>query len=261
MPETRASSPAPYVALVADLLALGRTVPVTAPGPALATRVRDEVALMPVPGRAAPSRARATGGLRDRLAGRRRAVAAVGLAVLVGLAAAPPVRAAVADWFGFAGVLVHRGAGPAASTAPAPPPADGGTTLAQARRLVAFEPVVPRALGHPDDVEVSDDRRVLSMTWTGPDGALRLDEFDGRLDYTFAKSAAGVQFTEVGGDFALWFAAPHEVVWLDRDGTPRTGTARLAGHTLIWEHRARTTLRLEGDVSLSRAREIAGSAR
>jgi hypothetical protein len=245
---------------VADLLTLGRVVPVPAPGPGLASRVRDEIALLPVPGPAPTSRAGA-GRLRDGVVGRGRAAAALGLALLVGLAAAPPVRAAVADWFGFAGVQVHRGAGPAASTAPAPPPAAAGTTLARARRLVAFEPVLPRVLGRPDAVAVSDDRRVLSMTWTAAHGRLRLDQFDGRLDDTFAKTADGVEFTEVGGSFALWFAAPHEVVWLDRDGSARTGSARLAGHTLIWEHRARTTLRLEGDVSLARAREIAGSAR
>jgi hypothetical protein len=258
VPETRASSP-PYDALVADLLVLGRTAPVTAPGPALAARVRDQIVLLPAPDRALTIRLRA-GRLRAGVDGRGRAVAALGLALLVGLAAAPPVRAAVADWFGFAGVQVHRGAGPTASSAPAPPPVVGGT-LAAARRLVAFEPVLPRALGRPDAVEVSGDHRVLSMTWSGPDGPLRLDQFDGRLDYTFAKSAVGVRFTEVAGDFALWFAAPHEVVWLDRDGAPRTSGARLAGHTLVWEHEGRTTMRLEGDVSLTRAREIADSAR
>jgi hypothetical protein len=125
---------------------------------------------------------------------------------------------------------------------------------------VRFEPLLPAALGPPQGVEVSSDRRVLSMSWTDPDaGVIRLDQFDGRLDYTFAKTASGVQFTEVAGSFALWFERPHEVVVLAADGTPRTETARLAGHTLIWEQ-GEVTLRLEGDIGLQRATAIAGSA-
>jgi hypothetical protein len=46
---------------------------------------------------------------------------------------------------------------------------------------------------------------------------------------------------------------------LDADGTKRTETARLAGHTLIWEH-GTTALRLEGDLTLDRAIQIAESA-
>lgn len=244
-------------ALAAELVALGRMVPVPTAAPDLEAAVLARVALLPPP---APAGAleRAVRRTGDTVARRRRAVAAAAVALLVGLLAAPPVRAAVADWFGFAGVRVHRGAGPDASAAPTPPPATGGG-LAEARRLVRFQPLVPAALGRPAAVEVSDDRWVLSMSWTGPDGPLRLDQFDGRLDYTFAKTAPDAEFTTVDGDVALWFPSPHEVVLLDADGTRRTESARLAGHTLIWE-RAGTTLRLEGDVDLERAREIAASA-
>ena len=72
-------------------------------------------------------------------------------------------------------------------------------------------------------------------------------------------SAAGVEFTSVAGAFALWFDEPHEVVVLAPDGTRRTETARLAGHTLIWEQADGTTLRLVGDLTRVRALEIAVS--
>ena len=46
---------------------------------------------------------------------------------------------------------------------------------------------------------------------------------------------------------------------LDDQDRPRTETARLAGHTLIWPV-GDVTLRLEGDLSLERAVEIGSSA-
>jgi hypothetical protein len=171
-----------------------------------------------------------------------------------------PVGAAVLDWFGFAGVLVREDPGRRPSSAPAPPAARPELSIAEARRRVAFDPVILAALGTPQGVEVSADRRVLSMTWARePEGTVRLDQFNGRLDYRFAKTAPGVQFTSVGGDFAIWFDQPHEVVVLSPDGSTRAETARLAGHTLIWE-RGPVTLRLEGDLDLRRAVELAETA-
>jgi hypothetical protein len=169
------------------------------------------------------------------------------------------VRAAVADWFGFAGVIVRNDPTPARS-GPAPPPTvTGTTTLEQAKALVSFTPVVPAALGPPAGAEVSTDRRLLSMSWTTDrDGAVRLDQFDGEVDYGFAKTSPSVRYTEVGGAAALWFEEPHEVVVLNADGTRRFETARLAGHTLIWQYGA-TAVRLEADVSMARAIEIAES--
>jgi hypothetical protein len=132
--------------------------------------------------------------------------------------------------------------------------------MADVRALVSFQPMTLAALGPPDGVEVSDDRRLLSMTWTRTGGdVVRLDQFDGRLDYLFAKTAPGVQFTTVGSTSALWFDSPHDVVILDAAGHRRTETARTAGRTLIWEHGG-TVLRLEGDLTLERAVEVASSA-
>ena len=144
------------------------------------------------------------------------------MVVVLALTGVPAVRAAVADWFGFGGVRVRLDPGTPAPSAPgpsptAPPsvPAVAAGSVAAAQEQVAFRVLVPAALGPPSGVEVSGDRRVVSMSWTVPGaGVVRLDQFDGELDYTFAKSAAGVEYTTVGGDFALWFDRPHEVRWL-----------------------------------------------
>jgi len=247
-----------YEALVADLATLARTLPGPTPGPGLTVAVMARLAGAPAP---APANAwqRGRGWVLDAVAHHRRQAVAVVAALLVALVAAPPVRAAVADWFGFAGVIVRNDPGPGPSEAPPPPTVGATTSLEEARGSVDFTPVLPSALGSPEGLEVSADRRLLSMSWTGlPDGAVRLDQFDGQVDYSFAKTSPGVEFTTVSGSTALWFAEPHEVVVLNSDRTRRTETARLAGHTLIWQHQG-TALRLEGDLSLARAIEIAES--
>jgi len=189
--------------LVAELTALGRSVPEPSPGPGLTASVMARLADVPPPvAEALPARVWRT--TVDAVAHHRRRVAAVVTAVLLTMVAVPPVRATVADWFGFAGVRIELGEDAAPSTAP-PPPAVGGTiSLDRARALVGFDPVVPAELGAPDGVEVSADRRLLSMSWTGgPDGPVRLDQFDARLDYNFTKAASGVDFVSVVGGFAV----------------------------------------------------------
>jgi hypothetical protein len=230
-------------ALRAELAALGRAVRVPEPGDAFADAV-----LARLPDRPA---------VRRRRQGWRWLVAAL-TAVFVGVLAAPPVRAQLADWFGFAGVRVHTGPAPTPSLAPAPPASASSVSTARAQALVRFPVRLPAALGPPDDVRVSPDRRVVSATWATPSGPVRLDQFDGHLDYVFAKTAPDARWVTVDGAPALWFDAPHAVVVLQSGGAPRTESARLAGHTLIWE-RGEVTMRLEGDLTLERAVAVAAS--
>lgn len=242
--------------LVRELTAVGRSAPPAGVDPALVERVMARVAELPAP--AHRGAVRLAG---DRLAaasGRRRLVASAAV-VLVVLLLTPPVRAAVSEWFGFAGVRVRQGVAPSATAGPRE--VTGSLSLEEAQRLVGFTLVVPAALGSPDAVAVSRDRRVLSMSWSGgADGTVRLDTFDARVDFTFAKTAPGAEFTVVGGAFAVWIDGPHEVVLLREDGTRPTVGARLAGSTLVWERGTRG-LRLEGDLSMRRAVEIAESVR
>ena len=252
-------------ALVADLRALGSSVAAVDDG-SVALLTDGVMARLAAPAPAAPSWRERVGAF---LARRRRRLAVAVVVVVLALTGVPAVRAAVADWFGFGGVRVRLEPGtpaPSASgpspSAPPSVPAVAAGSVAAAREQVRFGVLVPEALGPPSGVEVSVDRRVVSMSWTAPGaGVVRLDQFDGRLDYTFAKTAPGVEFTTVGGDFAMWFDRPHEVQWLAAGvpEQPRSSPPRLAGRTLIWQAGG-TTLRLEGDLDLLRAREVAESA-
>lgn len=190
---------------------------------------------------------------------RRRRIALVVGAVLLVVLVTPPVRAAVADWFGFGGVLVERGP-PVRGDASPPPEAAQGRSVAEAAASVDFTLSFPEELGEPDGVEVSPDGRLVSMSWSTDEyGVVRLDQFDAMLDFTVLKRTPGVFYAAVSGGDGLWFEEPHEVVLLEPDGSRRTESARLAGHTLIWLDDD-TTLRLEGDLSLDRAVEIAESS-
>jgi hypothetical protein len=250
--------------LIADLRTIGRSVPTIEADSqvsSLSTAVMSRLADVPPPrplSRAQLLRLR----MAEALQRRRRRILIVIAVVLLGCLGVPGVRAAVVDWFTFDGVNVRIQPipGPSVTKAPPPPTAHGSASLEQARSKVHFQPVVLTALGPPQAVEVSADRRLLSLTWNGRGGATtRLDQFDGTLDYLFAKTAPNVEWADVGGRTALWFNEPHEVVILDANGKPRTETARLAGHTLIWEQDG-TVLRLEGDFTQKRAVEIANSA-
>ena len=242
--------------LVDDPALLARAITTPTPSAGFETSVQRRVATLPTPSSTGP--AVWFRRVRDRGSRWRGRVAVAVAAILVALLATPPVRAAVADWFGFAGVIVQRGPVDA-EDAPPPPTVDGGMTIAEAAGLVDFVPQVPAELGEPDAVDVSGDRVIVSMSWSTADGVVRLDQFDGRLDYRFAKTSPGVQYARVGDTDGLWFERPHEVVILDDQDRPRTETARLAGHTLIWPS-GDVTLRLEGDLSLERAVEIGASA-
>ncbi|MDF1602150.1 hypothetical protein [Nocardioides sp. YIM 152315] len=234
--------------LVRDLVALGRGADVAAPSEGLAGAVLRRVADPPT---------RRTAEWWTR---RRRLAALVVVAIVVGLLATPPVRAAVADWFGFGAVRVEPGGAGTSDPAPPPPDLPVAGRLSEAAALVGFPVSAPAGLGDPDGVEVSPDRRRVSMSWTTDDaGVLRLDQFDARLDYSVVKRTPGVTFVGVDGGDALWFEEPHEVALIDADGTQVTHSARLAGHTLIWQDGA-TTLRLEGDIDLGRAIRVAESS-
>jgi hypothetical protein len=243
-----------YDDLTRDLAALGRAVDPPRPGVGLATAVLERLSDT------------AEARVKPRRPQGRLVALAVG-AVLLALMATPPVRAAVADWFGFGGVRVERGdvvtptndPVPSTVSPTAPPTVPPGVSSAEAAAMVGFTVSVPEALGEPDGVQVSADRRMVSMSWSDEEGVLRLDQFDAGLDFAVLKTARDVFYAEVNGIDALWFEEPHEVALLEPDGTKVTHSARLAGHTLIWM-RDLVTLRLEGDVDLDRAVEIAESA-
>lgn len=217
-----------------DLTELGRTLP--APG---AARM-DEVVLA----RLARAERSAPSSTRFRI----RAMA-VGLAIVVALLATPPVRAAVADWFGFGSVVVREGDGDSSRAATPTVPTGSPLSLEAAAARVDFAVYELPRLGAPDGAWVSSSRRVLTFAW---DAGIRLDQSSSRFS-TLEKIAPSWRHVSVDGRDALWFGGSHDVVGLDESGP------RQAGPTLLWRV-GETTLRLEGDLSLERALALAETA-
>lgn len=198
---------------------------------------------------------------RRRLA----AVTAVAVAVVVGVI--PPARAAVSDAFGrvlrFAGVEIRdRSMGPEdLPTSPGPLPQVRSVALDEARRIAKFRVLAPATLGVPDDVQTADPApdgapRVVTLLYRG--GTVRVDEFDGRADGLFLKTAPDATFVQVRDGFGIWVPTPHPVVYTDRSGARRTEAARLAGPVLIWTVDD-AAYRLEGIPDLDTARGVADS--
>ncbi|MFE9204454.1 hypothetical protein [Micromonospora sp. NPDC007230] len=195
-------------------------------------------------------------------------LAAALAAMLVALL--PPGRAALADavtgLLRFAGITIATSPAPTLPTGePSPLPSQRPAALHEAQRLVHFPIRLPAKLGSPEQVLVADpDRtgayRVATLLYRG--GTLRIDAFDGRLDPAFHKLAMGpgVELIEVDAGYAIWVAGPHALTYVDRTGTAREETARLAASTLIWEE-AGVSYRLEGDLAKPDAIEIANSLR
>ncbi|PZF99872.1 hypothetical protein [Micromonospora endophytica] len=203
----------------------------------------------------------------DRRRRRWRYAVGVALAALL-VALLPPGRAAVADavtgLLRFAGITVDTSSAPVPPTgSPAPLPGEQPAGWDEARHAVRFPLRAPAALGPPERVLVADPddeggHRVASLLYRG--GSVRLDAFDGSLDPVFFKQSggSGAEWTEVAGQTALWLAGPHPVSYVDRGGTLRQESARLAAATLIWEQ-AGVTYRLEGELSAAEAVSIATS--
>ena len=222
----------------------------------LATTVMDRIAAEPIPAPAGIL-TRTVYAIRRRW---RAAIAAVTGLLLIGIAV-PPVRAAVTDWFTFGGVVVRHSPTPGPSAAPGPPVVSGSLSLQEARGLIAFDPVVPTALGTPTGVEVSGDRRILSFTWeNGPNGRVRLDEFNGELSPMFIKSIfQQLELVQLSSATGWWIAEPHQVVTVDANGNEHTDEPRIAGQTMLWQ-KGKVTLRLEGNLTEAQATTIANSS-
>jgi hypothetical protein len=203
------------------------------------------------------------------------------LAVLAALAvvviATPQGRAAISHVFRFDGVELRQSQspGPGQTQSPGPGPSRPATgsaslpgeqrmSLARARRQVSFPILVPAVLGQPGQVLVSDGGRVASLIYLGtPYGQVRMDEFAGQVDQIYFEKIVylgNVTKVTVNGRKALWIKGPHELVYLQRDGTPAEAPPRLTtGNTLLWGTR-QAALRLEGDFGEKTALAIARSA-
>jgi hypothetical protein len=194
-----------------------------------------------------------------------RAALVVVAALLAVLIATPQGRAVVIHVLRFAGVELRQEPGPLPSPrSGASLPGERRMSLEKARHQVSFPLLVPAALGPPSEVVVSDGGRVASLVYRRtPYGQVRMDEFAGRLDpLVFQKFVhfGNVTEVEVNGSKGMWIKGPHELVYITRDGSAATASARLTtGNTLIWGTR-QVALRLEGNFGKTAALAIARSA-
>jgi hypothetical protein len=168
-----------------------------------------------------------------------------------------PVGATIREWLGFHGVAVTSGEREAGT--PVVPSAAGASGLDEAAAAVGFTPVLPARLGAPDGVEVSADALVLSVSWSTDSGTVRLDQFRGSVEPLFWKTAEGAVPVSVSGRDALWLPTAHRVTVVTAEGDTRQLPSRLAAPTLLWLDDD-LTLRLEGDLTLEEATEIAESS-
>ena len=226
--------------LLADLGELGRSVPT----PSAAGM--DEAVLA----RLAP-----TAGTTSRPRWLLRA-AAIAVAALLALLLIPPVRAAVADWFGFGSVVVREGDGTGELPTVSPTPSGPGTSLGEAASQVTSRSSSCRpsaSLAAPGCHPTGGSSR--SCGTTGRDSTSPSSR-----SYTFAKSAETFEHVSVDGRDALWFPDSHQVAVLDEQGREVVETRRRVGSTLVWMV-GDTTLRLEGELTLQQAVDVAESAR
>jgi hypothetical protein len=244
----------------------------------LDTRLADlaaHVELPPAPDVAARVRARVEAGRPARrlaLPLRLRPAVAVPLAVLVvafgGVAAVPSARSTVLRWLGLGGVKIER----VPETPRVPAPTATPSALDLGRPVPLGSRPFPRALGRPDGVYVNADlvtlryrpRPGLPESANSGAGAL-VTEIPGRTREEFIHKSAGpgtrIEPVRVDGQRGYWLTGvAHELVFEERGGAMRLAPPRLAGNTLIWR-RGDKTLRLEAEVTKSRALAIARSVR
>ena len=242
-----------------ELRAAGRVLDVP-PARDLTVAVRQRLEGQTVSRRRMP----AVGGgvLRYRLGWR--AALVVVVAFLAVLIATPQGRAVISHVFRLAGVELRQGPGPARSPGSAALPGQRRVPLETARHQVSFPILVPAVLGRPGEVVVSDRGRVVSLIYPRTRyGLVRIDEYAGHLDQIYFEKFMSLRMmtkVEVNGTKGAWIKGPHELVYVTRDGSPATASARLTtGNTLIWGT-SQVALRLEGNLSKAAALGIADSA-
>ncbi len=197
------------------------------------------------------------------------------LALLAGLMAVPPVRAAVVEFLRLGAVRIFlaeptpaadEGRSTATPILPTATPLvsaldlAGETTLAAARQQLPFPillPAYPADLGQPDHVFVQElDTVVLVWLQPGQPDQVRLSLTQIGAAFSFDKrNVRMIEESSVGSHWALWIDGPHLLQASNGDPSLRR---LVQGHVLLWEQ-GDVTYRLETDLPLAEARKIAES--
>jgi hypothetical protein len=207
---------------------------------------------------------------------------AIAFAVLVvaavgAVAAVPSARSAVLRFFHLGGIELERVDRLPAVTPTGPLGLGRETTLAEARRLVGFDVVVPR-LRVRTRIFVRLPQPVGRYAPSSPPGGqvsflvgslqhprLLLTEFRAHGTRKYAEKLIGrgtsVEFVDVNGATGIWVQGhPHLFHFVQPDGGTNFEPLRLAGNTLIWE-RMGLTLRLEAHIEKQQALAIASTVK
>jgi hypothetical protein len=204
------------------------------------------------------------------------AIAIAALLLLAGgvFAAVPSVRHSVLDFFGLRGATVERREQLPAAPRPQPPAVGERTTLARAREVLGFDPLVPAAAGAPDAVFVDGSvpggrlsleyraRRDLPEAKSTGLGLL-VDEFRGDLNPEYTAKMAGpatrIEPFTLDGERAIWVeGAPHFFFYRAPGNRFEERRLRIAQNVLLLEH-GRLLVRLEGAFGKARATRLARS--
>jgi hypothetical protein len=188
------------------------------------------------------------------------------LATMLAVTAVPPARAALLRILQIGAVRINlfEETLPAAQEPPGPfSILDLGQeiSLDEARELVAMpDPPFPPALGQPDAIYGQNliyREPVVSFFWQSAEERPQILVTLIAIPQMGLKWAAGEQYTaaDVAGQPAAWIEGPH---LFDLDRGQIDQAARVATNVLIWSD-GDVTYRLEGDLTLAEALQIAGS--
>lgn len=203
------------------------------------------------------------------------------------LVVSPGTRSAVASWFGLGGVQVDRDAdsSDARSSEPTrltvrdlPEHMGDPVILAQAAAAVDFplRTVDLRAdldrVGGGVYVDDTVEGGMVHIVYPPQEGlpaasqakgiGAIFTQFQGQDSPTFTKELAdgnNAEFVEFEGDVALWVTGPSHVLIRNASGEPLRHTARLSANSLIWVGDGGVTYRLESDLTLTEALQLAAT--
>jgi hypothetical protein len=196
------------------------------------------------------------------------AFAVLALAALFATLAIPDARSALLRFLQIGGDRIEL-VDELPAVAPSPPELDlilgERVTLDEARRRAAFD--LLELEEEPDSVYIGDRGTVWFLYGTPQTVRLLVAQTPKlQIDESFLlKKLAGagtiVETTTVGGAPAYFLSgAPHVVILVDENGFGVPESTRLARDVLVWEENGRT-VRLEGDLTLAEATELAESLR
>lgn len=151
-------------------------------------------------------------------------------------------------------------------------------TLEDAEATASFAVLVPTSLGRPDVVYVGGPalREQVAFVYAPSDtlppsgllsgAGLLITQNRGEIDQGLASKLldahlATVEQVEVNGASGVWIAGQPHIFWyLAPDGGPIQESRRYVGDTLAWEVDG-VLYRIEGDITLEHALEVAASMR